>query len=53
MRYFPGKSDMTSKYAHKQSFTKEKGTNIHGAWHRREGEQFIMLLMKGGKSTHA
>lgn len=44
---------MTNKYAHKQSFTKEREQNYrHGAWHRRKGKQFIMLSMKGGKSMH-
>ena len=46
-----GESDMTNKHAHKQSFTKEREQNCTlGVWHRRKGEQFIMLLMKGGKS---
>lgn len=52
-RYFLGKSDMTNKYAHKQSFTKQRQQNYaNGAWHKRKGEQFIMLSMKGGKSMH-
>ena len=48
-----GQSGMTNKYAQRQPFTKEREQNYtHGAWHRREGEQFIMLLIKGGKSVH-